>query len=103
MLQSLKRVPVKLQLYPQAFRRMENIKFLIFKNVHIGNRLEYLPNGIRFLDWPFYSFTLPSKFCPRQLVCINMPHSYINMEQLFKQVYYSFLDNDFFNFNFNFF
>ncbi|XP_050239936.1 probable WRKY transcription factor 19 isoform X2 [Quercus robur] len=85
MLQSLELVPVQLQLHPQAFRRMENIKFLIFKNVYVGNRLEYLPNGIRFLDWPFYSFSLPSNFCPRQLVCLNMPHSYNNMEQLFKQ------------------
>ncbi|KAK9992225.1 hypothetical protein SO802_027210 [Lithocarpus litseifolius] len=85
MLQSLVLEPVELKLHPQAFRRMENIKFFIVKNVHIGSQFEYFPNGIRLLDWPFYSFPLPSNFCPRQLVCLNMPHSYNNMEKLFKQ------------------
>ena len=62
MLQSLELELVKLKLHPQAFKRMENIKFFIVKNVRIGSRLEYFPNGIRLLDWPFYSSSVPSKF-----------------------------------------
>ncbi|XP_065616538.1 TMV resistance protein N [Quercus suber] len=85
MLQPLELELVVLKLHPQAFRRMENIKFFIVKNVHIFGQLEYFPNGIRLLDWPFYSSSLPSNFCPRQLVCLNMLHSYNNMEKLFKQ------------------
>lgn len=86
MLQSRELEPVELKLHPQAFKRMENIKFFIVKNVRIGSRLEYFPNGIRLLDWPFYSSSLPSNFCPQQLVYLNMTHSYNNMEKLLKQV-----------------
>lgn len=37
MLQSLELELVKLKLHPQAFKRMENIKFFIVKNVRIGS------------------------------------------------------------------
>ncbi|KAK9996134.1 hypothetical protein SO802_020820 [Lithocarpus litseifolius] len=47
---------------------------------------KYLPIGLRLLDWPDYSFPLPSTFCPQLLVELNMPYSCIALEEPFRQV-----------------
>ncbi|XP_050263108.1 TMV resistance protein N-like [Quercus robur] len=78
--------PVTLEVHAQAFRRMKNIKFLIVNNVYIDGFLEYLPNSLVLLDWPNWSLSLPSNFCPQQLVYLNMPHCNIRIHKLFKQV-----------------
>ncbi|XP_050263117.1 disease resistance protein RUN1-like [Quercus robur] len=78
--------PITLEIHPQAFKKMETIKFLRVKNVHIDGCLEYLPNSIVLLDWANCSVSLPSDFCPQQLVYINMPHSNIIIHKPFKQV-----------------
>ena len=78
---------VTLQLHAKAFRRMENLKFLMVNNVCIGRRLKYLPNGIRLLDWPNYPFSFPTNFCPEKLVYLNLQGSNVQMEKLFKQVW----------------
>ena len=78
--------PVTLEIHPQAFKKMETIKFLRVKNVHIDGCLEYLPNSIVLLDWANCSVSLPFDFCPQQLVYINMPHSNIIIHKPFKQV-----------------
>jgi hypothetical protein len=78
--------PVTLQVHAKAFKRMENLKLLIVHNVRICEALECLPNGLRLLDWPDYSFPLPSTFCPQQLFKLNMPRSHIRLEKLFKKV-----------------
>ena len=82
--------PTTVTLAAKAFKRMGNLKFLIVHNVHICNELKYLPNGLRFLDLPNYPFPLPSNFClHKKLVTLNMPHSCIRLEKLFKQVWFS--------------
>ena len=78
--------PIKVQLHAQAFEKMENLKFLIVRNVLILEELKYLPSGLRLLEWHEYPFSLPSKFCPRQLVMLQMSNSCIELEKLFKQV-----------------
>ena len=77
---------ITLHLNAKAFERMENLKFLIVHNVRICEDLKYLPNGLRLLDWPDYSFSLPSTFCPQQLFKLNMPRSCIRLENLFNKV-----------------
>ena len=81
--------PITVTLAPKAFKRMRNLKFLIVDNVHICEELKYLPNGLRFLQLPNYPFPLPSNFCPQKLVTLEMPHSRIQLEKLFKQVWFS--------------
>ena len=78
--------PITLEIHPQAFKKMETIKFLIVKNVHIDGCLEYLPNSIVLLDWANCYVSLPSNFFPQQLVYFNMPHSNIIICKPFKQV-----------------
>ena len=75
-----------MQLHAQAFENMENLKFLIVRNVLILEELKYLSNGLRLLEWHEYPFSLPSNFCPQQLVMLQMSNSRIELEKLFKQV-----------------
>ena len=76
--------PTKVQLKAQ-FLKMKNLRLLIIRNVQSCGRLEYLPNGLRLLDWPgFPSSSLPSDFCPTQLVALEMSGSRI--EKPFMQV-----------------
>ena len=81
--------PTKVTLAANAFKRMGNLKFLIVHNVHICKELKYLPNRLRRLDLPNYPFPLPSNFCPQKLVTLKMPRSCIQLEKLFKQVWFS--------------
>ncbi|XP_075657002.1 TMV resistance protein N-like isoform X1 [Castanea sativa] len=76
---------IKVQLHTEAFRRMENLKFLIVENVHICKPLEFLPNKLILLKWPYYPFHWPSKYFPEQLVALEMPHSRIRLPKLIKQ------------------
>ena len=90
---------VTLELNAQAFRRMENIKFLIVNNVYMDGCLEYLPNSLVLLDWPNCFFSLPSNFCPQQLVYFNMPFSLIRLEKVLNQVWLLvYMSYDFFAF-----
>ncbi|XP_030966794.1 TMV resistance protein N-like [Quercus lobata] len=75
----------KVQLHTKAFRRMENLKFLIVENVHICKPLEFLPNNLILLKWPYYPFHWPLEYFPEQLVAIEMPHSRIRLSKLIKQ------------------
>ncbi|XP_030961369.1 TMV resistance protein N-like isoform X3 [Quercus lobata] len=77
--------PVKVQLHTEAFRNMENLKFLIVENVHICEPLEFLPHKLIFLKWPNYPFHWPSEYFPEQLVAIEMPHSRIRLPKLITQ------------------
>ena len=78
--------PVKVQLHTEAFKKMENLKFLKVKNVDICEPLEFLPHSLVFLEWPNYPIHWPSKYFPEQLVAIEMPHSCIRFPKLIKQV-----------------
>nr|XP_023917798.1 TMV resistance protein N-like [Quercus suber] len=58
-----------------VFSRMKNLKYLKIKNVTLQG-LNYLPNGLRLLDWPEYPLeALPSSFQPEKLVELIMPRS----------------------------
>ena len=77
--------PIKVQLKEQ-FLKMKNLRLLIIRNLHSSGHLEYLPNELRFLDWPGYPFSsLPTNFCPKKLVALNMSGS--RLEKKFKQVF----------------
>ena len=77
--------PTKLQLEANCFKKMKNMKFLMVGNVDICRGLEYLPNGLRVLDWLGFSLSsLPSNFHPQKLVAPNMPQSQIILDKLFK-------------------
>ena len=79
--------PETVQLHPEAFQRMENLKLLMVHNIRIyGEPLKYLPNGLRILKWPEYPFPFPSEYCPQQLVIWEMPNSCITLEKPPKQV-----------------
>ena len=80
MLRSLESKSTMVQLEAQIFRKMKNLRFLIIHNVHFLEHggLEYLPNGLRLLDWDTYPFSsLPSSFCPKKLVVLRLPRSRI--------------------------
>ena len=78
--------PRMMHLDTKTFKKMKSLKFLMVHNVHILRGLEYLPSGLRLLDWPDYSSPLPSTFRPQPLVELNMPYSRITLEKPFGQV-----------------
>ena len=76
MLRSPESKSTTVQLEARIFRKMKNLRFLIIHNVHFYGHggLEYLPHGLRLLDWDTYPFSsLPSSFCPKKLVVFRMP------------------------------
>ena len=77
--------PITVQLHAKAFKKMENLKFLMVRNVLISKKLKYLPNGLKLLEWDKYPFSLPSNYCTQQLVELGMPRSCIRLEKLFMQ------------------
>ncbi|XP_050266965.1 disease resistance protein RUN1-like isoform X2 [Quercus robur] len=76
---------LNVQLHPNVFKKMGNLKILLVDNINICEAIQYLPNGIKILYWRKYPFRLPSKYCPRQLVGLDMPYSRIGLEKLCKQ------------------
>nr|XP_023874309.1 disease resistance-like protein DSC1 [Quercus suber] len=79
--------PTKLQLEANCFEKMKNLKFLMVGNVDICKGLEYLPNGLRVLDWLWFPLSsLPSNFHPQNLVALNLPQSRIILDKLFKRI-----------------
>ena len=93
--------PKQVPLHPEVFKMMENLKFLMIKNVEISEELTYFPSGLRFLEWPYYPFDFPSNFVPQQLVALEMPKSCITLKTVFKEVsmfVIVFLNFDFFKY-----
>ncbi|XP_050244577.1 disease resistance protein RUN1-like [Quercus robur] len=78
-------IPRLVKLQANAFKNMRNLKFLLVENVRISKALKYLPNELRLLQWSKYDFPLPLKFCPHNLVVLNMPNSRIRWEKVLKQ------------------
>ena len=78
--------PRKVSLKASAFKKMENLKVLIVKNVQNSKRLKYLSNELRWFEWSGYNFSLPSKFYPENLVGLDVSNSCIGLAKLFKQV-----------------
>ena len=84
--------PTKLQLEANCFEKMKNLKFLMVGNVDICRGLEYLPNGLRVLDWLWFPLSsLPSNFRPQNLVALNLPQSRIILDKVFKVLPFLFI------------
>ena len=79
--------PITISLKASAFKRMENLKFLIINNVQNSKKLKYLSNELRLFEWSGYHFSLPSKWCPQKLVGLKVLNSCIKSTKLFKQVW----------------
>lgn len=64
----------------RAFSKLYNLRLLsIHSNIHLPQGLEYLPEKLRFFKWRGYPLkSLPSKFCPSELIELNMCHSQID-------------------------
>lgn len=66
-----------------SFSMMKRLRFLVINNVDLLNKLEYLPNSLRILDWlQFPLKSLPPSFNPKNLHELNMRNSCI--EHLWK-------------------
>ncbi|XP_075654347.1 TMV resistance protein N-like, partial [Castanea sativa] len=82
--------PKTVTLEAEAFKKMENLKFLIVKNVQNSKELKYLSNELRLFEWSGYNFSLPSEFCPPKLVGLEVS----NIANLFEQgCHYKYLRN----------
>ncbi|KAL4634400.1 hypothetical protein ACB092_04G196800 [Castanea dentata] len=77
----------KIQLEPKCLEKMKNLKFLMVSNVDICGNLEYLPNGLRVLDWRGFPLSsLPSNFRPQKLTILNMPESWVIMFKILERI-----------------
>ena len=71
----------------KPFERMKNLKILIVQDVIFCQELKYYPIALQMLEWRKLHFSEPSKYCPQELVTLNMSwSSRIGMEKIFKQV-----------------
>ncbi|KAL4642315.1 hypothetical protein ACB092_02G007200, partial [Castanea dentata] len=77
--------PRTVSLRASAFKKMENLKFLIVKNVQTSKELKYLSNELRLFECSGSNFSLASKFCPSKLVGLEVSNSCIRLPNLFKQ------------------
>ncbi|XP_010559029.2 PREDICTED: probable WRKY transcription factor 19 [Tarenaya hassleriana] len=77
---------MKLDIKPDVFEKMYNLRLLKFDNskgvntkVCLPHGLESLPDELRYLCWPEFPLKhLPSEFCPENLVELDMRHSTLN-------------------------
>ncbi|XP_040363866.1 TMV resistance protein N-like [Rosa chinensis] len=68
--------PYEIHLNAESFSKMKNLQIFINCNASFTGEVEYLPNELRFLDWPKCPLkSLPSNFNPRKLIKLNMPYS----------------------------
>ncbi|KAJ8759150.1 hypothetical protein K2173_004157 [Erythroxylum novogranatense] len=76
----------EMNLNPQVFLKMPNLKFLNFygeSNLHLSQGLDYLPNTLRYLRWDKYPLqSFPPNFHPENLVMLRLSNS--NIKQLWK-------------------
>nr|XP_011465336.1 PREDICTED: TMV resistance protein N-like isoform X2 [Fragaria vesca subsp. vesca] len=69
----------EIRLTAKSFKKMKNLQLFININACFSGEVNYLPNKLRFLDWPgFPAQSLPSEFNPQKLVNLNMPNSRIS-------------------------
>ncbi|XP_020412384.1 TMV resistance protein N isoform X2 [Prunus persica] len=66
--------PAEITLNPECFRNMVNLQIFINHNASLCGDINYLPNALRFIDWPNCQLqSLPSEFHPVRLAVCNMP------------------------------
>ncbi|KAK9930727.1 hypothetical protein M0R45_027755 [Rubus argutus] len=62
----------------KCFKKMKNLQLFININARFSGEVDYLPNQLRFLDWPGFPLqSFPSDFNPQKLVELNIPYSRI--------------------------
>ncbi|XP_021800683.1 TMV resistance protein N-like [Prunus avium] len=63
-----------------SFSKMINLKLLIVSNARFSGEAGFLPNELRFVDWPEFSSSkyLPFDSNPKRLLKLNMPRSYMS-------------------------
>ncbi|XP_050277880.1 disease resistance protein RPV1-like [Quercus robur] len=77
--------PENVQLKADFLKKMKNLRLLIISNAHVCGGIEYLPNGLRLLDWSEFPFSsLPTTFHPQKLIALKMPQSHIKLDKPFK-------------------
>ncbi|QHO44133.1 disease resistance-like protein DSC1 isoform X2 [Arachis hypogaea] len=65
----------------KAFKKMRNLKVLIFWDVHFSVGPDHLPNSLRVLEWDGYpSPSLPSDFHPTKLFMLNLCNSSLKLD-----------------------
>nr|KYP54330.1 TMV resistance protein N [Cajanus cajan] len=84
-----------INLSSRAFKKMPNLRLLVFQSlkrgferinsVYLPKGLEFLPKNLRYFGWNGYPLeSLPSTFCPENLVELSMQYS--NVEKLWHGV-----------------
>ncbi|KAM1692274.1 hypothetical protein FF1_031654 [Malus domestica] len=67
-------------LSPTTFSNMKNLKIFINCNGRFSGAVDYLPNNLRFVDWPECPLkSLPPNCNPKNLVLLNMRNSHITV------------------------
>ncbi|XP_072092572.1 disease resistance protein Roq1 isoform X2 [Arachis hypogaea] len=69
----------------KAFKKMRNLKVLIFWDVHFSVGPDHLSNSLRVLEWDGYpSPSLPSDFHPTKLFILNLCNSSLKLDNPLK-------------------
>ena len=81
--------PEQIHLSAKAFKKMKRLGILIIHNALLTVAPVYLPNELRWLEWPGCPLlSLPSTFHARKLVVLNLQHSFIGHFEGFKVLNY---------------
>ncbi|XP_016649669.1 PREDICTED: TMV resistance protein N-like [Prunus mume] len=79
--------PAEIILNPECFRNMVNLQIFINHNASLCGNINYLPNALRFIDWPSCQLqSLPPNFQGNRLVGFNMLGSHIRQLEGFKDL-----------------
>ncbi|CAL2238219.1 unnamed protein product [Prunus armeniaca] len=79
--------PAEIILNPECFRNMVNLQIFINHNASLRGDINYLPNTLRFIDWPSCQLqSLPPNFQGNRLVAFNMLGSHIRHLEGFKHL-----------------
>lgn len=71
--------PTRVAVDPQAFRNMKNLRLLIVKNARVSTEINYLPSSLKWIQWHgFAQPSLPSHFIMKNLVGLDLQHSFIS-------------------------
>lgn len=70
--------PDEILLNAKAFGKMQSLRLLIINNAVFSGSPEYLPNGLRWLEWKGYpSSSMPHGFHPHKLAVLQLRSSNI--------------------------
>ncbi|KAL0552510.1 hypothetical protein IC582_011626 [Cucumis melo] len=70
--------PTRLIVDPQAFRNLNNLRLLIVRNARFCAKIKYLPESLKWIESHGFSQpSLPSHFIEKNLVGLDLQHSFI--------------------------